>query len=983
MEAQCPKTYLDLIQKLLSCPSSQESQTLDAHKDLIDGGLVKVMEQQAAKLVEQGTISKTSTENWARIQHYLAVLYIYYLLGVGAENFKRAITHCEQALIVYNCEAFGEKWAKVQHNLGFAYLNYTIGNRANNLEQAITYFENALQIYTPEKFAINWAVTQTNLAIAYTERILGERAQNLEKAIAYCQSALRILAKEDFPKQRVAAVQHNLGRAYLYRICGEREQNLEQAIIHFKSALSIYTDSNFAQRRAETLNCLAAAYIYSNSKKLNNNQEQAINCCREAFQIISSQSFPKQWAEIQNNLGYAYLYRVNGERVENIKQAIGCFKKALLVCADETFREQRAAIQNNLGNAYTEKGKIIQKNLANATKLDISDKWVKYFEQAIDCYKDALQVRTHDAFPQKYAETLLNLGLAYKAVRKLDDAYTTFASAIEIVELLRGEIVSGNEVKQRFAEEWNKLYQDMVEVCLEIEDDTKAIEYVERSKTRNLVELLATPDVYTKGDIPPEVKNELQHLWKEISKLQCHLQTNSLIDVVFVERQQQQIQQLRQRRNELLDNLLSVGPSFNFNQIQATLDNHTAIIEWYITANDFKTFIITRNNPKPIVLTANADTLKALQDWAKEYLDTYYNQKKQWRDKLATRLKELACILNIDSILEDYLPEKTYTQLILVPHRYLHLFPLHTLPITYLDTSSSQQLGTPEKEDAWSNKCLLDRFKRGILYAPSCQLLQLIKSQKRPSFDYLFAIQNPTEELFFTDIEVQMIQQYFKTKDVLEKDKAKKEAIQNQRLCAVHCAHFSCHGYYNPDFPLRSALLLVDSLISPAPVDADSTRYLHLPDGEIIDLDKCLTLADIFTLKLNQCRLVTLSACETGLTDFTSLSDECIGLSSGFLVAGSPCVVGSLWAVNDFATAILMTKFYQNLEIYYDVVTALKEAQTWLRDVTKPDLVKWMSQINLEEDLIQAIKDFQLPLYSDNEPFCKLQYWAAFRVIGQ
>ena len=55
---------------------------------------------------------------------------------------------------------------------------------------------------------------------------------------------------------------------------------------------------------------------------------------------------------------------------------------------------------------------------------------------------------------------------------------------------MRGEIVIGGEVdKQKLAEEWNNLYQSMVEVCLKMGNNTATLEYVERSKTRNLIEL--------------------------------------------------------------------------------------------------------------------------------------------------------------------------------------------------------------------------------------------------------------------------------------------------------------------------------------------------------------------------------------------------------------------------------------------------------------------------------------------------------------
>lgn len=89
----------------------------------------------------------------------------------------------------------------------------------------------------------------------------------------------------------------------------------------------------------------------------------------------------------------------------------------------------------------------------------------------------------------------------------------------------------------------------------------------------------------------------------------------------------------------------------------------------------------------------------------------------------------------------------------------------------------------------------------------------------------------------------------------------------------------------------------------------------------------CLSLGEIFGLDLSQCRLVTLSACETGLTDFRSITDEYIGLPSIFLYAGSPTVVSSLWTVNDLSTAFLMIEFYQNMRAGNSVVLALNKAQ--------------------------------------------------------
>jgi CHAT domain-containing protein len=54
--------------------------------------------------------------------------------------------------------------------------------------------------------------------------------------------------------------------------------------------------------------------------------------------------------------------------------------------------------------------------------------------------------------------------------------------------------------------------------------------------------------------------------------------------------------------------------------------------------------------------------------------------------------------------------------------------------------------------------------------------------------------------------------------------------------------------------------------------------------------------------------------------------DDVVGLSRGFLYAGSRSIVASLWKVDDLATSHLMTQFYDQLKIR-DKREALRQAQ--------------------------------------------------------
>jgi CHAT domain-containing protein len=286
---------------------------------------------------------------------------------------------------------------------------------------------------------------------------------------------------------------------------------------------------------------------------------------------------------------------------------------------------------------------------------------------------------------------------------------------------------------------------------------------------------------------------------------------------------------------------------------------------------------------------------------------------------------------------------------------------------------------------------LLDRFPKGVGYAPSCQLLKLAKDQERhrPHFSRLFAIQNPTRSrskpLLGSKLEVDRIRQHFDSDHSIVLAEAEAtEANVNQsmpQLRSAHCVHFSCHGEFKPETPLQSALLLAD------------------PEDKLGE-DANLTLGKIFEkLYLNQCRLVTFSACESGMTDPTSISDEYIGLPSGFLYAGSLSIVSTLWTVAPLATTLLMVKFYKNLKRLPelkagDVYLALKKAQTWLRTLTSKKLARIQNNPKFQRWVEQAFEN--LPKRDRNKfhdllyaavkrepcPFANPYYWSAFVATG-
>jgi len=73
--------------------------------------------------------------------------------------------------------------------------------------------------------------------------------------------------------------------------------------------------------------------------------------------------------------------------------------------------------------------------------------------------------------------------------------------------------------------------------------------------------------------------------------------------------------------------------------------------------------------------------------------------------------------------------------------------------------------------------------------------------------------------------------------------------------------------------------------------------------------DGFLRLHEVYNLELNA-DLVVLSACQTALGKEIK-GEGLVGLTRGFMYAGAPRVVASLWKVDDKATAELMRRFYR------------------------------------------------------------------------
>ncbi len=692
------------------------------------------------------------------------------------------------------------------------------------------------------------------------------------------------------------------------------------------------------------------------------NLEQAIFHYSGALKVRTFKEFPQDWAETQNNLANAYSDRMREDKAENLEKAISYYQEALKVYTFDDFPQQWATAQNNLALAYRDR---------------IRGDKAENLEKAIASYHNALKIRTKESYPLNCLQTARNLANLHYDQKQWQQATEAYHTAIEAVENARLEALNPQS-RQEVLSNAIGVFHRIVQAHLNLNQPEKALEYIERSKGRNLVELITQKNLHPQG-VSQEIITQLNELKQRVVNEQIRLQHQSINqnlmsrdnltpyvpDHSYLKEYKQDLDNFIAR--EIKDPLFSLTQKVEpipFTEIQALTDAETCLLQWYITGEKILAFVVSAEGEVKYWQSSENDK-NQLFDKINNYLQLYYsgNGKQEWRNQLSNLLQTFADILHINDILA-LIPD-TCQRLIIIPHWFLHILPLHALPV------DPPQLSLKRGESATGGSELQDLFPKGVQYAPSCQILQKISQTSHNSdFNKLFAIQNPTKDLFYTDLEVNILSTFFTEPQVIAKDNATKNAVlPHLKSSDNHCYHFSCHGGFNPANPLESALFLANK--------------------------EPLTLGEIFELRLNKCRLVTLSACETGMIDINSISDEYIGLPSGFLFAGSPSVVSSLWTVNDLSTSFLMIKLY---EILFDenqqvsVPVALKIAQNWLQNLTIEEfdrlLVKYKPEI--DQVLIELTpnkkkiieKQIELTGQRGKYPFANPYYWAAFLASG-
>jgi len=440
------------------------------------------------------------------------------------------------------------------------------------------------------------------------------------------------------------------------------------------------------------------------------------------------------------------------------------------------------------------------------------------------------------------------------------------AEAVAAIESQRANI-NTEAAKIGFIGDKQAVYRELVSLLVAQGRAAEAFEYVERAKSRALVDLLAgRQDLSGAGQADAEASlKQLSSLEQRSLVLSGTAEEGSRLRSAISGAQDE----LRRKAPELAS-LVTVSAD-RAADIQAGLAADETLLEYYGQGDELYAFTVTREG----VAATRLDGRGLEADVRAFRAAVGQTSGEAWRQpgrRLYDRL-----LAPVPGVLDR-------PRLVIVSHG-----PLHYLPFAALHDGS---------------RFLAERAT--LTFLPSAGVRRFLAARQPAAARSLLLLGNPdlgdkAFDLPGADAEARAIRGIWPDSTVLLRKAATKSAL-TRAGGLFRVIHVAAHGEFVAEQPLASRLLL-------APEGADDGR---------------LTAGDLYALRL-PADLVTLSACETGLGQVLS-GDDVIGLTRGFLYAGAGSVVASLWPVSDAETQFLMTGFYRSLKTQ-PKADALRQAQ--------------------------------------------------------
>jgi CHAT domain-containing protein len=758
------------------------------------------------------------------------------------------------------------------------------------------------------------------LSLGHVQRFQGET----QKALDSYRRARQIFAGLSDRTGEARAIE-NIGAVLLS--LGEARM----AIDYLNQALRTFSIVGATSNQCNVLNTIGLAHI-----SLGENQE-ALELHTRALELARKHRDTYEEAFSLRGLGNAYL--ALGDR----HKATECYNQRLTICQTTGDRRCMANTLNSLGNVSFLSGE--------------KEKALDYLSRSLNLFRE-VGVR------QWEAETLYALARTNYSIGNLDEARKQLEAALEIRESLRAN-VSRHDLRASFFGSVQSGFDLYIDLLMSLHRqqpaagyDALALRASERARARSLLEQLAEPNLDLHQSIDTrliESEGILQQQLNAKAMARANLAGNKNSQALAAALDRE-IAELTSRYREVEAQIRASNPRYaaltrpeplSVAEIQRqVVDENTVLLEFALGEKRSWLWAVTpyaiasRQLPPRAeieaatravyqLLTARqskagipeAEQFAQIADADAKFPGASRDLSRMLLDPIADLLrgewKEKRLLIVASGALE-YLPfaalpvpagDGTYRPLI-AGHEIVNLPSASVLSVIRSETSrrvpapktvavladpvfeaDDPRVGKPIKQRAAnrniaiSTRSASDPLLSGARSLDNSPLMRSWRSLNRGDLG----------RLPFSREEADAIANLAPDKSLLKATdfEASRSKVLSGDLADYRILHFATHGLLNSEHPELSGLVL--SLVDENGKTQDGFLRMH----------------DIYDLRL-RAEVVVLSACQTGLGKEIK-GEGLVGLTRGFMYAGAPRVIASLWKVDDLATAELMKHFYSGM----------------------------------------------------------------------
>ncbi len=783
---------------------------------------------------------------------------------------------------------------------------------------------------------------------------------DMRAALSYFEQALPLL--RDVSQSHYGAGLYNIGTAYMAL------DDDSTALKYLDEALPVLRKSGNPRGQAFALQALGDVYAGIGD------YDRAESYYRQS---------DEQWRQASEKSGEIFALAATGRmaaRRREFSKAIDLYRQALSIAHAAGYQLQEGSTLGALSDAYFSSPDLSASLDAATQRLEVARKIADSQEEGLALYQQGRAWRALRDSPrarQALEQSLAVLQSSGNGVQRANAVYELASIDRDSGELTAGrdrilqaldwlEQVGANagnsESRMLFAASHRKSFDLAVDIQMRLHQTALAFELAERARARELVDLIRAARLDIREGADPALlarERRVQELLDTKQERLMHL-LDSSHSAAEEAQDRQEIGSLLQQYRDIEDEFRRQSPRYaalieprplSLADVQAQLrGSGAALLEFWLGEERSYAWLVTKTGVQGFELPPREQVENAARR-AYAALDARNTDRQESLEARAQRLAEAdrqfaesATELS-KTLLEPLRGLSRLNSLWIVSDGALEYLPFAALPIpgthtplvvahqiVRLPSLSAVREMRSEVASRGPARLSVAVFADPVFRADDERVSNLAVRQAsdppRAASDVdLFHL----PRLYFSRQEADAIRELGgqEAREVLDFD-ATRAAAESPSLRDYRVIHFATHALVDSKNPELSGLVL--SMID---------RQGRPEDG-------FLRLHEIYNLKLNA-DLVVLSACRTALGPQVQ-SEGLIGLTRGFMYAGAPQVLASLWSIRDNATTSFMQKFYAAL-------------------------------LERHESPEAALRSAQLAMIQDphwNQPY----YWAAFTVQG-